>query len=158
MTVFTTSILLIAALSSLEVMAAAPAMAAEKSERPVMANHSASAARELQKKEASGILVERLSLSASGIMVDMRYRITDLEKAQKVLNRTSKLQMVDQKSGAILPVPDMAKIGKLRQLPKTNEPTRVYWMFFRNTGGVAKKGSKLTLFLGGVNIKDLVVE
>ncbi len=158
MTVFSASICTIAALICFDVVARTPAMAAEKSERPVMANHSSTVASEKQRKEASGILVERLSLSASGIMVDMRYRITDLEKAQKVLNRTSRLQMIDQKTGAILPVPDMAKIGKLRQLPKTNEPTRIYWMFFRNTGGIAKKGSKLTLSLGNVNIKDLVVE
>ena len=91
-------------------------------------------------------------------MVDMRYRILDLDKAQKVLNRHTRLHMIEPKTGAILPVPDMAKIGKLRQLPKTNDPSRVYWMFFRNTGGVAKHGSKLTLSMGDAAIQNLVVE
>ena len=127
-------VLAVATLFSFGVIAVAPVVAAEKTEKPLMANHSSPIAKEQQRKEAHGILVERLSLSASGIMVDMRYRITDLEKAQKVLNRNSRLQMIDQKTGAILPVPDMAKVGKLRQLPKTNEPSRIYWMFFRNTG------------------------
>lgn len=157
----------IATLLSFGVMAAAPVVAAETTEKTVMTNHSSasvmanyssSAIRAKHRWESNGILVERVSLSASGIMVDMRYRILDLEKAQKVLNKSTKLHMIDQKTGAILPVPDMAKIGKLRQLAKTNEPTRIYWMFFRNTGGIVRQGSKLTLSMGSVGIKDLVVE
>ena len=97
-------------------------------------------------------------MSASGFMIDIRYRVIDLEKAQLVLNKKTRLRMIDQKTGAILPLPDMPKVGKLRQTPITDEPSRIYWMFFRNTGGVVKHGSKLTLALDGVSIKDLVVE
>jgi len=126
--------------------------------KAVMANHSSMADSTKQRKESHGILVERVSLSAGGIMVDVRYRILDLEKAQNVLNRSSSPQMIDQKTKAILTVPNTPKVGKLRQLPKTDEPTRIYWMFFRNTGGVARIGSKLTLNIGEATIKDLVVE
>lgn len=135
------------------VTAALPAAA---SDGAVMQNRSTASAKPSQ--EASGILVERVSLSAAGVMIDMRYRILDLEKAQKVLNNSARLMMIDQKTGAILPVPDMAKVGKLRQLPKNQEPSRIYWMFFRNTGGVVKQGSKLSLVMGDVKIKDIVVE
>ena len=138
--------------------ASANAAAVEKDATAIMANHSTAATKDPRRSEAHGILIERVSLSASGIMVDVRYRILDLEKAQKVLNRRTKLQMIDQKTGVFLTVPDMPKVGKLRQMPKSDEPSRIYWMFFKNTGGVAKHGSKLTLSLGDVNLKDLVVE
>jgi len=132
--------------------------AAETVAPPVMATVSSAVKKQPQRWEANGILVERVSLSAGGVMVDMRYRITDFEKAQKVLTRSSSLALIDQKTGLILTVPNMSKVGKLRQLPKDNEPTRIYWMFFRNTNGVVKKGSKLTLTMSDVKIKDLVVE
>jgi hypothetical protein len=147
-----------AALFLLCAVMATATMAAENPIKAVMTNISSKAVGERQNKESNGILVERVSLSASGIMVDVRYRITNLEKAQKVLNRSSRLQMVDQKTKAILPVPDTPKVGKLRQIPKTDEPARIYWMFFRNTGGVARLGSKLTLNMGDASIKDLLVE
>jgi hypothetical protein len=132
--------------------------AAETVAPPVMANASSAVKKQPQRWEANGILVERVSLSAGGVMVDMRYRITDFEKAKKVLTRSGSLALIDQKTGLILTVPNMAKVGKLRQLPKDNETTRIYWMFFRNTNGVVKKGSKLTLTMSDVKIKDIVVE
>ena len=121
-------------------------------------DNSSSAGRSAKPKEGNGVLVERVSLSAGGIMVDVRYRITDLAKAQQVLNRNSRLQLIDQKSKLILPVPETPKVGKLRQIPKTDDPARVYWLFFRNINGVAKPGSKLTLVLGDASIRDLIVE
>ena len=135
-----------------------PVMVNTTTSRAVLANHSSLAGSATQRKEANGILVERVSLSAGGIMVDVRYRITDLAKAQKVLTRNGLLQMVEQKTKVILQVPNTPKVGKLRQIPKTDEPTRIYWMFFRNTNGVVRQGSKLTLTMGDASIKDLVVE
>lgn len=152
------SIIVVVGIFVLSVVDTRKCRAAEPVAPPIMANTTSAVKKQPQKWEANGILVERLSLSAGGVMVDMRYRITDFEKAQKVLNRSGSLALIDQKTGLILTVPNMAKVGKLRQLPKDNEPTRIYWMFFRNINGVAKKGSKLTLTMGDVKIKDIVVE
>ena len=51
------------------------------------------------KLEANGISVERVTLAMGGMMLDMRYRVTDLAKAQQVLTRGAKFSLTDQSSG-----------------------------------------------------------
>ena len=109
--------------------------------------------------EAGGIQVVRVKLAMDGMMVDMRYRITDPHKAMSVLHRGVKLTMVDNATGKILVVPSMAKVGKLRQLPGAFEDTqRIYWMFFGNSEKSVRVGSSVTLFIGDLKIEGIVVD
>lgn len=91
-------------------------------------------------------------------MLDMRYRVVDAEKAKHVLNRQAQVYLIDQASGAKLPVPNMAKVGKLRQLPETTESDKVFWMFFGNPGGMVRPGARVTLVIDGIRIEDIVVQ
>ena len=108
--------------------------------------------------EAGGIKVVRISFAMNGMMLDLRYRVTDFEQARKILKKDTVLTLTDQATGVVLPVPNMAKVGKLRQLANDNETWRIYWVFFNNSMQVVKKGSKVTLAIGNVKIRDIPVE
>lgn len=111
------------------------------------------------KWEAGGIQVVRVRLAMDGMMVDMRYRITDPQKAMSVLRRDAKLTMVDTATGKVLAVPSLAQVGKLRQLPSAFEDTqRIYWVFFNNSEMAVKAGSSVTLFIGDLKIEGIVVD
>ena len=110
------------------------------------------------KWEANGIEVVRIKPAANGMMLDLRYRVIDLKKAREMIKQTTTITLIDQTSGAILPIPNMAKVGKLRNLPNADETWKIYWIFFSNPGGKVKPGSKVTLVLGDVQIKDITVE
>jgi hypothetical protein len=107
---------------------------------------------------ASGIKIERIHPSAGGLMLDMRYRVVDTNKARLALNRQAQIYLIDQTSGMKLPVPNMAKVGKLRQLPEATESDRVFWMFFSNPGAMIKPGAKVTLVIDEIRIEDIVVQ
>ena len=108
--------------------------------------------------EAHGVKVERITVAAGGNFLDMRYRVTDPEKAGEVLKRDARLELTDQTTGTVLIVPTMAKIGKLRQLPGNQKDNRIYWVFFSNPGGLVKPGGKVTLTIGEARISDISVE
>lgn len=109
-------------------------------------------------REAGGIRVERITYAVGGMKLDLRYRVTDLLKAQKIFTSNTPVVLVDQITGTKLGVPNMPKVGKLRQVPNQNEKWRLYWMMFDNPGALVKKGGKVTLLIGDVKIKDIIVE
>lgn len=119
---------------------------------PVMKSYSSSL------REAAGIRIGALKLSANGNMIDMRYRVIDLEKAQKTMSPKSTIYLVDQASGMKLTTPVMAKVGKLRQLPQPSSVNRWQPMLFQNPGRMLKRGSKVTLVIDGLRFEDLVVQ
>jgi len=108
--------------------------------------------------EASGIKVERVTYAVGGMKLDLRYRVTDIEKAKKVFTNGTALSLIDQATGKMLEVPNMPKIGKLRQIPNQNEAWRVYWIMFDNPGALVRRGGKVTLVIGDIKIKDIIVE
>ena len=110
------------------------------------------------KEYPAGIAVERVAMAASGLMLDLRYRIVDPQKAGAALGRSAKIYLRDQASGEILPVPAMPKVGKLRQLPMKGENDRIYWMFFQNSKRLVKQGGKVTLVINDLETRDIIVE
>lgn len=109
-------------------------------------------------RQNAGIRVESLRLAASGLMLDLRYRLVDPEEARKHFSRKAAVTLVDQATGTVLTVPNMPKVGKLRQVPSEGGSDRVFWMFFNNPGGLVKTGGKVTLKIGDVTISDIMVE
>ena len=109
-------------------------------------------------QDASGIKVVRVTYAVGGMKLDLRYKVTDLKKAQQILTNKTPVSLIDQATGKVLKVPNMPKVGKLSQSPTQNETWRVYWMMFDNPGVLVKKGGKVTLVLGDVKIKDIIVE
>ena len=109
-------------------------------------------------EEKLGVKVESARLSAAGHIVDLRYRITDPEKAAAVFDRRNKAYLVDQESGTTLAVPRTAKVGPLRQTNFKPDPKRIYFILFGNAGGVVKSGSLVTLVVGESRLEDIRVQ
>jgi hypothetical protein len=108
--------------------------------------------------EDPGIRVESLRLTAADYMLDLRFRITDPERAAPFFSRKTELQLVDPVSGARLAVPNTPKLGKLRQVARKDMPDRSYFVLFANPGRYLKAGSQVTLVAGDTHIAQLTVE
>jgi len=106
--------------------------------------------------EKWGIEITRLHLTANGYMIDLRYRVLDADKAGELFVRKNKPLLIDQKSGKVLTVPNMGKIGSLRTSNKPKEG-KIYWMFFNNISGLIHSGSKVTVVIGTFRAEGLVV-
>jgi len=115
-------------------------------------------ARRLTPEETAGIKIERIHPTVGGQMLDMRYRLVDLEKAKLAMNHKAQIYLVDQASGTKLPVPNMAKVGKLLQRPEKTQGDKVFWVFFSNPGALVKTGAKVTLVIDGIRIENIVVQ
>jgi hypothetical protein len=108
--------------------------------------------------EDSGIHVESLRLSAADYMLDLRFRITDPERAAAFFSRKTEFQLVDPVSGARLGVPNTPKLGKLRQVARKDMTDRNYFMLFANPGRYLKTGSRVILAAGDTHIGQFTVE
>ena len=103
-----------------------------------------------------GIRVERLKMTAAGYMVDFRFRVLDPKKAGELFRRDVRPYLVDQVSGAKLPVPASPKVGPLRT---TNPPIadKVYFIEFGNRGWV-KTGTMVTVVVGDFKLENMIVQ
>ena len=109
-------------------------------------------------REANGIKVERITYAVGGMKLDLRYKVTDIKKARQIFTNKTPLALIDQATGRVLGVPNMPKVGRLRQVPTQDEAWRVYWIMFDNPGALVKRGGKVTLLVGDVKIKDIIVD
>lgn len=108
--------------------------------------------------EDPGIRVESFRLTAADYMIDLRFRVTDPERAAPFFSRKTELQLVDPVSGARLAVPNTPKLGRLRQVARKDMPDRSYFMLFANPGRYLKAGSRVNLVAGDTHIAQLTVE
>lgn len=107
-------------------------------------------------QEMWGIQLTALHLTASGHMIDFRYKVLDADKAAPLFKRQTKPFLVHEESGKVLAVPNTAKVGALRNsnFPKQG---RIYWMFFGNNG-LVQAGDKVSVVIGDFRADNLVVE
>jgi len=103
-----------------------------------------------------GIEVESMKLTASGYMLDFRYRVLDARKARPMFERKTKPILKDDATGVEVAVPVPPKTGALRS---SNDPKagRTYFMFFANPARFIKAGSAVTVTIGPVRITGLRV-
>lgn len=107
--------------------------------------------------QAAPIAIQSVRLTAAGHYIDLRYRVTDVEQANKLLGPSVKPILVDQATGRQLAVPMTAKLGPLRQTQARQKPDHLYFVMFTNTAGLVP-GSKVTALLGDIKITDLTVQ
>ena len=103
-----------------------------------------------------GIQIESLRLTASGYMLDFRYRVIDARKAKPLFQRKTKPVLKDEATGAIMAVPTPPKTGALRNSydPKAG---RSYFMFFANPAHFIKAGNKVTVIIGAFAVSGIHV-
>jgi hypothetical protein len=104
-----------------------------------------------------GIEVVALRLTASGTMVDFRYRVIDPARAKDFLKKGAQPYIVDPRTGMKLTVPSASYIGALRQTAIAPEEGKVYFILFGNSSRAVKAGNPVTLVMGDFRMEDLVV-
>jgi hypothetical protein len=109
-------------------------------------------------EERLGVHIRGVRLSAAGFMLDLRYRILDVEKAAFFLDRKIVPYLMDS-AGAKLGVASSPKIGQLRSTQHgAIHLDRDYSMLFGNPGRYLQQGSKITLVIGEQKIVNITVE
>ena len=73
----------------------------------------------------------RVKLAESGELVRFDYRVLDPEKAAALNDKKAEPELDDAEAGVKLVVPQMEKVGKLRQ-SSTPKAGMTYWMAFSN--------------------------
>jgi hypothetical protein len=103
--------------------------------------------------------VDSLSVKSveSGEIIRFSYRVVDADKAQSLNNKKSEPSLIDPAAGVELVVPQLEKIGKLRQ-SSTPEAGKVYWMAFSNRGGLVKPGHRVDVVIGQFRAQGLIVQ
>jgi hypothetical protein len=161
-----------AALSARTVLAAEASPAAEAV--PVVANAVANAGANaatslprpvpaLAQRSIDGLGVELMAirLAASDFLIDFRYRVKDVAKAQPLLEMKMQPVLVNEATGDRYYVPKAPKVGSLKQSATAKQPAivdRVYFMLFANPDRKLKSGEKVTLYAGESVVKDIVVQ
>ena len=95
--------------------------------------------------------------TASGSLIRFSYRVVDAGKAALINDKSKHPYLIEEKLGLALQIPEMEKVGQLRQTAKP-ENGRQYWMAFSNKGKLIKPGSRVDIVIGSFRINDLVVE
>lgn len=104
---------------------------------------------------ASPLVVERISITAAGHFVDLRYRVTDAAAAQAVLTPKATYRLIDERTGQAMLVPTTAKLGSLRQ-SRGLKTDHSYFMLFMNAG--LQPGSMVTVDIAGFRFPHLRVQ
>jgi hypothetical protein len=111
------------------------------------------------RSESLGVKVEGLRLSAAGYMLDLRYRVVDVDKAQALFERKARPMLVDSATGLQLGVPNTPKLGQLRTTGTRNvKANRTYSMLFANPARHIERGTRLALVIGDERVDGLTVE
>lgn len=108
-----------------------------------------------------GVELMMVRLDASEFLIDLRYRVKDTARAQPLLEQKVKPVLVNEATGERYYVPQVPKVGSLKQSATAKQPAiagRIYFMLFANPDRRLKVGEKVTLYAGDSVIKDIVVQ
>ncbi len=103
--------------------------------------------------------VDSLSVKSAeqGEIIRFAYRVTDPEKAKVLSDKKVEPVLIDPRAGVKLVVPQLEKIGKLRQSAEP-EAGKAYWMAFSNKGRLVKRGDHVIVVIGQFRADGLVVD
>lgn len=110
--------------------------------------------------EGLGIELMSVGLSASGYMIDLRYRVVDAARAQALAERKVSPVLINTTTGHRYYVPSVPKIGPLRQSATVKQPLlagRTYFMLFANPDRRLQAGERVSLQVGDAVVQDIVV-
>jgi hypothetical protein len=93
----------------------------------------------------------------SGEMIRFSYRVVDAERAAALNDKKAEPSLIDPEAGVKLVVPEMEKVGKLRQ-SSTPIAGKSYWMAFSNSGRRVRPGDRVIVEIGNFRADGLVVE
>ena len=104
-----------------------------------------------------GVSDLRVKSAESGELIRFDYRVVDPAKATVLNDKKYEPQLIDSEAGVKLSVPQMEKVGKLRQ-SSTPQAGMIYWMAFGNPTYAVRRGHKVDVVIGSFRATSLVVE
>lgn len=114
-----------------------------------------------QRLEDLGVELVGVRLSGADFLIDVRYRVKDVAKAQALMERKVHPVLVNEATGERYYVPQAPKLGALRQSATAKQPVqldKVYFMLFANPDRKLRSGEKVTLHAGESTVKGLLVQ
>ena len=111
--------------------------------------------------EDFGVELVGLRLSGADFLIDLRYRVKDVVKAQALLERKVRPVLVNEATGDRFYIPQVPKVGSLRQSATAKQPAqldKVYFMLFANPDRKLRVGEKVTLHAGDSMVTGLLVQ
>jgi hypothetical protein len=102
--------------------------------------------------ERLGIEVQPPRLAAAGYLVDLRYRVVDAGRAAPLAERGAAARLLVQGTNEVLGV-----AGGAARPPGKIEAGKVYSILFDNTGRKVAPGARVTVEVGGAELRDLTV-
>ena len=103
--------------------------------------------------------VDSLSVKSveSGQIMRFAYRVLDPEKAKTLNDKKVEPYLECPRARVKLAIPQMPKVGKLRQTG-TPEEGKLYWMGFSNKGNFVRKGDRVNVVIGQFRADGLIVD
>ena len=112
---------------------------------------------EMYYESAWGVDELRVKAAESGELIRFNYRVLDPQKAAALNDKKLAPELFDPQAGVKLVVPQMEKVGALRQ-SSTPKPGMTYWMAFSNPTRAVKRGHRVDVVIGSFRANNLVVE
>ena len=98
-----------------------------------------------------------VKVSESGSLIRFNYRVLDPEKATALNDKKAEPALYDAQAGVKLVVPQMEKVGKLRQ-SSSPKAGMTYWMAFSNPTQAVRRGHRVDVVIGSFRANNLIVE
>lgn len=99
----------------------------------------------------------RVKVAESGELIRFNYRVLDPGKAVALNDKAKEPKLFDAQARVELTVPQMEKVGKLRQ-ESTPKAGMTYWMAFSNPTLAVKRGHRVDVIIGSFRAANLIVE
>ncbi|HUD65215.1 MAG TPA: hypothetical protein VMQ17_11580 [Candidatus Sulfotelmatobacter sp.] len=99
----------------------------------------------------------RVKTAESGELIRFNYRVLDPNKAAALNDKKAEPKLFDAQAKVSLVVPQLEKVGKLRQ-ESTPKAGMTYWMAFSNPTRAVKRGHHVDVVIGSFRANNLVVE
>jgi hypothetical protein len=104
-----------------------------------------------------GVDIIGVKAVSSGSNLRFTYRVLDANKAAQLNDKKANPVLIDEKTGARFVIPQMPKVGQLRQTA-TPKVGQIYWMIFANGGKALKRGDRVDVVIGRFRADGMVVE
>lgn len=107
-----------------------------------------------QLAEDYGIRLTLVGVTAAGGLVDLRFKITDAEKAKKLFDDPAVMPaVVAETTGAVLQAPHGGHHSRV-----TPASGASYFILIGNAGGVVQRGVPVSVVINGVRVEHILAE
>jgi hypothetical protein len=104
-----------------------------------------------------GVSIESLRITAGGYLLDFRMRVLEPLRAAPLLARQVQPRVITS-DGTVLAVPVAPKLGALRQTATVAKAGSTYFVLFANPGQRVRRGERVSVELGALQARGVLVE